>query len=100
MIAFQLLQIARSQSNPPVQVRIQLRIPQKYYLDPVISKLVSHFKLNVNLIAATLGKGGQGDGWFDLKLQGDFQQINNALTYLADLDIDVWHKDNNECDEW
>jgi hypothetical protein len=45
----------------------------------------------VNITAAILGANGIGDGWFDLDLQGTSTQIESALTYINDLDLEIWH---------
>jgi ABC-type methionine transport system ATPase subunit len=71
--------------------RIRLRIPKDYHQEPVISRLVSNYGLTVNITAAILGANGIGDGWFDLDLQGTSTQIESALTYINDLDLEIWH---------
>lgn len=71
--------------------RIRLRIPKDYQQEPVISRLVSNYGLTVNITAAILGANGIGDGWFDLDLQGTSAQIESALTYINDLDLEIWH---------
>ncbi len=50
--------------------RIRIRIPKTLHQEPVISKLVSHYGLTVNITAAILGSNATGDGWFDLELKG------------------------------
>ena len=70
--------------------RIRLRIPQEYHQEPVISRLVSDYGLTVNISAAILGSNAIGDGWFDLDLQGTPAQIDSALVYLNDLDLQIW----------
>ncbi len=76
--------------NTLTNKRIRLRIPQEYHQEPVISRLVSDYGLTVNISAAILGSNAIGDGWFDLDLQGTPAQINNALVYLNDLDLQIW----------
>ncbi|ARV62839.1 ABC transporter [Nostocales cyanobacterium HT-58-2] len=71
--------------------RIRLRIPKDYHQEPVISHLVSDYGLTVNITAAILGSNGIGDGWFDLDLQGTPAQIESALTYINDLNLEIWH---------
>lgn len=78
--------------------RIRLRIPKNHHQEPVISHLVSDYSLNVNINAAVLGANAVGDGWFDLNLQGTATQIQSALTYLNDLDVEIW--DETETDGW
>jgi hypothetical protein len=80
------------QTDEPVKTRIQFNIPQKYHKDPIIFTLVLDYKLRVNLISAILGKDGLGGGCFDLELQGYRQQIEQALNYLEQLNIEIWHR--------
>lgn len=84
--------------NTLTNKRIRLRIPQEYHREPVISRLVSDYGLTVNISAAILGSDAIGDGWFDLNLQGTSSQIDNALIYLNDLDLEIW--DESETDIW
>lgn len=78
--------------------RIRLRIPKHYHQEPVISHLVSHYDLTVNIVAAILGANANGDGWFDLNLQGSSANIEAALSYLDELDLEVWR--GEESDGW
>ncbi len=80
--------------NQLAHKRIRLRIPQEYHQEPVISRLVSNYGLTVNIAAAMLGSNGIGDGWFDLDLQGSSEQIESALIYINDLDLEIWHDIN------
>jgi len=84
--------------NPLTNKRIRLRIPKDYHQEPVISRLVSEYGLTVNITAAILGANAVGDGWFDLELQGTDAQIQSALTYLRDLDLQVW--DESKTGDW
>jgi len=56
--------------------------------------------LEVNILSAVLGKNAVGDGWFDIELRGKSENIDNALVYLAELDIEIWHESNQETDGW
>ncbi|WP_460201787.1 NIL domain-containing protein [Scytonema sp. NUACC21] len=80
--------------NQLVNKRIRVRIPREYQQEPVISRLVSNYGVTVNITAAMLGANGIGDGWFDLDLQGSSSQIESALTYINDLDLEIWHDIN------
>jgi ABC-type methionine transport system ATPase subunit len=77
--------------NQLTHKRIRIRIPKDYHQEPVISRLVSDYGLIVNITAAMLGSNGIGDGWFDLDLQGTSAQIDSALTYINDLNLEIWH---------
>lgn len=78
--------------------RIRVRIPKDYHQEPVISRLVSDYGLIVNITAALLAANAVGDGWFDLKLQGTETQIQNGLTYLHNLELEIW--DENKTSDW
>jgi ABC-type methionine transport system ATPase subunit len=70
--------------------QIRVRISQNYHQEPIISRLVSDYGLVINIRAAILGANAVGDGWFDLDLQGENQQIEHALSYLHDLQLEIW----------
>jgi ABC-type methionine transport system ATPase subunit len=74
----------------PTQTRIRIRIPKSYHDEPVISRLISHYGLTVNIAAALLGVNARDDGWFDLELRGRSEQIRSALLYFNELDLEIW----------
>lgn len=76
--------------------RIRIRIPKRYQQEPIISNLISHYSLTVNIAAALLGANAREDGWFDLELQGTVPQIQSALLYLNDLDLEIWYESETE----
>jgi ABC-type methionine transport system ATPase subunit len=84
----------------PTQKRIRIRIPKEYNDEPVISRLVSHYGVTVNITAALLGANARDDGWFDLELRGTNPQIDSALTYLDEMDLEIWGESNTEEDGW
>jgi hypothetical protein len=85
-------------NNTLTHKQIRVRIPKNYHEEPVISRLVSDYGLVINIRAAILGANAVGDGWFDLDLKGTTDQINSALTYLHDLELDIW--DDNYTGDW
>lgn len=87
-------------ANRPTQTRIRIRIPKDLHEQPVISRLVSHHGVTVNITAALLSANARDDGWFDLELQGTRQQIQSALTYLNELDLEIWGESTSEEDGW
>ena len=87
------------EDNRPTQTRIRIRIPQKYHHEPVISRLISDHNLTVNLNAALLGANASNDGWFDLELLGSTRQIQSAMIYLAELDVEIWSKSTDPEEE-
>ncbi|OYQ66028.1 ABC transporter [Pseudanabaena sp. SR411] len=78
----------------PVTKDIKIRIPEDLHSEPVISQLISHYGVTVNIVSATLGVNA-GSGWFHLSLKGTQAQIQTAIAYLNDLDIEIW-EDNSE----
>lgn len=82
------------------QIRLMVRIPKDYHHDPVISNLASQYNLSVNILGAMLGANAQGDGWFDLQLSGKYAQIDSALIYLSDLDVEILSRSDRETDGW
>ncbi|NUN66114.1 ABC transporter [Pseudanabaena biceps] len=80
--------------NRPVVKDIRLRIPEDLHGEPIISQLTSHCGVTVNIISATLGVKA-GSGWFYLSLTGTQAQIQTAIAYLNDVDIEIW-EDNSE----
>jgi ABC-type methionine transport system ATPase subunit len=83
----------------PTQTRIRIRVPKEYHQQPVISNLISEYGLTVNFNAALLGVKTSDDGWFDLELNGTAKQIESALIYLNDLDVEIWSNSNNPDEE-
>lgn len=87
-------------ANRPTKTRIRVRIPKEYNNQPIISRLVSHHGVTVNIAAALLGANARDDGWFDLELQGTNPQIQSALTYLDEMDLEIWSESTPEADGW
>lgn len=85
--------------NRQTQTRIRIRVPKEYHQEPVISNLISEYGLKVNFNAALLGVKTIDDGWFDLELNGTTQQIESALIYLNDLDVEIWSNSNDPVEE-
>jgi ABC-type methionine transport system ATPase subunit len=78
----------------PVTKDVKIRIPEDLHGEPVISQLISQYGITVNIISATLGVNA-GSGWFYLSFNGTQAQIQTAIAYLNDLDIEIW-EDNSE----
>ncbi len=87
-------------TNRSIQTRIKIRIPKAFHEEPVISRLVSHHGVTVNITAALLGANARDDGWFDLELRGTKHQLQSALTYLDELDLEIWSQSTAEEDSW
>ncbi|TYQ31089.1 NIL domain-containing protein [Pseudanabaena sp. UWO310] len=80
----------------PITKDVKIRIPEDLHDEPVISQLISQYGVVVNIVSASLGAHA-GSGWFHLTLQGTHSQIQTAIAYLNDLDIEIWedHHDPN-----
>ncbi|MFM7191285.1 MAG: NIL domain-containing protein, partial [Microcystaceae cyanobacterium] len=63
--------------------------PSHYQKEPIISQLASQYHLEVNILAAILGANAQGSGWFDLQLTGQPDKIQQGLTYLQQLGVEI-----------
>ncbi len=94
MIENKKIQLSNPKTDELVKTRIQFKIPQTYHQEPIIYNLILDYKLRVNLISAILGKDGLGGGCFDLELQGYRQQIESALNYLSQLNVEIWHRED------
>lgn len=87
-------------ANRPTQTRIRIRIPKEYNQEPVISRMISQYGVTVNIAAAFLGANARDDGWFDLELRGKSSQIQSALIYLNEMDLEIWDELDTEKDGW
>ena len=90
----------KSEDTRTKQTRIRVQIPSQYHQEPVISYLASQYGLQVNILAALLTGKSKESGWFDLELRGTSQQIDNALIYLSDLNVQFWPRQGEEQDGW
>lgn len=88
-----------SDDSRPTQLRIRIRIPKEYQEEPISSRLISEYKLTVNVNAALLSANIKNDGWFDLDLRGNQRQIDSAMIYLNDLDVEIWSKSTDPDEE-
>ncbi|MBD2519655.1 NIL domain-containing protein [Nostoc sp. FACHB-973] len=86
--------------NRRTQTRIQVRIRKDLHEEPVISRLVSHYGIIVIITAAEVSANVPEYSCFDLELRGTTSQIESALTYLDELDLEVLHQSNPEEDGW
>jgi NIL domain len=77
------------ESAKPIPVQSRIKVPQLYYRQPVISRLISRYGLIINITAASLISDCDKDAWFDIELQGNSQQLVNSLSYLQQLGVDL-----------
>jgi hypothetical protein len=78
---------SKSFKSTPVHSRI--RVPRHYHRQPMISRLISRYDLTVNIKAASLAVDSDRDGWFDIELQGNPEQMINSLSYLQRCGVDL-----------
>lgn len=88
------------EDNRHTKTRINLRIPQDFHQQPVISQLISSYGVTVNITAALLPTNVRLDGWFELELRGTTRQIQSALSYLDELNLEISRQSNPEEDGW
>jgi hypothetical protein len=81
-----------SKSQEKVLHSIDINIPQQLHQEPVLAKLISNYDLIVNFKAAVLDRKATGGGWFNLDLEGYPQDIDNALSYLQNLEIEIFDR--------
>ncbi|MGJ3250703.1 MAG: NIL domain-containing protein [Elainellaceae cyanobacterium] len=82
------------------QTRIRMRIPKRHQQEPIISNLVAQHGLTVNISAALMTANRHEDGWFDLELRGTPVSIEQGLTYLRELGLEIWDDASTEGDRW
>ncbi len=86
--------------NRRTETLIQVRIPKDLHEEPVISRLVSHYGVTVMIMAAQVSTNALEHSCFDLQLRGTISQIESALTYLDELDLEILHQSTPEEDGW
>lgn len=86
--------------NRPTKKLIQVCIPKELHQEPVISRLVSHYGVTVNIASAQMDANVIADSCFALELRGTVSQIESALTYLDELDVEISHLSAIEEDGW
>jgi NIL domain len=80
-----------TESELKVLQSIDINIPQQLHQQPVLAKLIGSYNLIVNFQAAVLDRKATGGGWFSLTLEGDRQDIENALKDLQHLGVEIFH---------
>ena len=90
----------RSSLVSSTRLRLHLMIPNYYQQVPIISKLISHHRLSVNILGAKLMENTNEPGYFDLELWGSPQQIRDGLSYLVSLNLKIIGKPNADGDGW
>jgi ABC-type methionine transport system ATPase subunit len=83
-----------------IRQRIQVQIPPQYAREPVISTLIARYEVEVNILSALLATNSRESGWFDLELRGIPARIQDALTYLSGLQIEILTDDAATQKSW
>jgi ABC-type methionine transport system ATPase subunit len=96
----QVISNTKLSDNRRQKTYIQLHIPQALQQEPIISRLVAHYGVMVNIAAAQIGANFPQSGCLELELQGTASQIESALTYLDELDLEISHQFTPEEDGW
>jgi NIL domain len=84
--------LSLTESQVKVLQSIDINIPQQLHQQPVLAKLIGNYHLVVNFHAAILDRKATGGGWFNLNLEGHPQDIENALTDLQQLGVEVFDR--------
>jgi L-aspartate semialdehyde sulfurtransferase ferredoxin len=92
--------VAPFSKNTTTKIRLRLQIPQRYQQEPVISRLIATYGLVVNITGAMLGKHTDGEGRFDIEIDGTIAQIWRGLAYLESLNLKIFGKPNSDGDSW
>ncbi len=79
-----------TEANRQVSYSVDINIPQRLHQQPVLANLIANYNLTVNFHAAVLDRKATGGGWFNLSLAGDLQDIEQALNYIRDLEIEIF----------
>jgi len=75
-----------------MQKTIRIQVPQSLHQVPVISTLITEYKLVVNIRGAILDQKAIGGGWFDLLLDGEDLNIEQSVLYLKDIGVEIWNE--------
>jgi hypothetical protein len=78
-----------SKSFKSTVVHSLIRVPRHYHRQPMISRLISRYGLTVNIQAASLAVDSDRDGWFDMEMEGNPEQMINSLSYLQRSGVDL-----------
>lgn len=94
--------LAFDKFNPlsSTQLRVRLRIPSHYRQQPILSRLISNYKLIVNITGAQLERNTQEDGNFELELRGTPHQIRQGLAFLESMKVQITGKPGTSGDGW
>ncbi|MCX5964927.1 MAG: NIL domain-containing protein [Cyanobacteria bacterium] len=75
-----------------MQKTIRIQVPQSLHQVPIISTLITEYKLTVNIRGAILDQKAIGGGWFDLLLDGEDLNLEQSVLYLKDIGVEIWNE--------
>ena len=75
-----------------MQKTIRIQVPQSLHQVPIISTLITEYKLIVNIRGAILDQKAIGGGWFDLLLDGEDLNLEQSILYLKDIGVEIWNE--------
>jgi hypothetical protein len=75
-----------------MQKTIRIQVPQSLHQVPIISTLITEYKLIVNIRGAILDQKAIGGGWFDLLLDGEDLNLERSVLYLKDIGVEIWNE--------
>ena len=75
-----------------MQKTIRIQVPQSLHQVPIISTLITEYKLIVNIRGAILDQKAIGEGWFDLLLDGEALNLEQSILYLKDIGVEIWNE--------
>ncbi|MBO3461416.1 NIL domain-containing protein [Aetokthonos hydrillicola Thurmond2011] len=87
--------------NRRTEKRVRIYIPKNLHGEPVISNIISRYQVTINIRAAQLGSQIPQEGYFDLEIRGKAYQIENVLSYLNGLHVEIEDQlTTEELDGW
>ncbi len=75
-----------------MQKTIRIQVPQSLHQLPIISTLITEYKLIVDIRGAILDQKAIGGGWFDLLLDGEDLNLEQSVLYLKDIGVEIWNE--------
>lgn len=75
-----------------MQKIIRIQVPQSLHQVPIISTLITEYKLVINIRGAILDQKAIGGGWFDLLLDGEDLNLKQSVLYLKDIGVEIWNE--------
>jgi ABC-type methionine transport system ATPase subunit len=80
---------------PNTNKTVCIQVPTNLHEVPIISNLVANYNLSVNIQGAILDQKATCAGWFELVLKGDSLQVEQAVSYLKDIGVEIWNEKLN-----